>query len=232
VVALGAFLMGFACLAHNAARARLTGMHPDGVEILLGTALIGGAWAVFLLAQARRVHQAALCSGVLMMAALLSVTEFLTAPAPAEVGEALARGESKPTLALPSGEAFARLPSDAWIVTAGLPKHVRAAMLLAGGRRVYGLTDSDKPEEEARCLREFLKEPSPKYVIMDSRDYRALPGDLRQAFIRIGEASGTEERDFPKWLHTPPRSLQALILGTQQELWLLRAGGQIPQAAS
>ena len=146
-----------------------------------------------------------------MMVAMLSVSAFFVAPAPMEPAAELAR------------EKLAELPAGAQIATVGLSKHVRAAVLLNCGRKPATLTESKKPEEQARVLRKFLQEPGEKFVLMDSRDYAALAEDVRDHCIVAAARSATEERDLDQWWRERPRSLESLIRGTQQTLYLLRA---------
>ncbi len=207
LVALGQFLMGLACLGHVAMEFE----QPDAHEVIAGLLLIGGASAIFLLARAGRVQQAALWSGAIMVIAMLSVSAFFVAPAPMEPAVELARGK------------LVGLPAGSQVATVGLSKHVRTAVLLTCGLKLAVLTESKKPEEQTRVLRNSLQEPGEKFVLMDSRDYAALAEDVRKQWVVAAERSATEERDLDKWLHSRPRSLGALIRGTQQTLYLLRA---------
>ena len=207
VVALGAFLMGLACLGHVGVEFS----HPDAYEVIAGLLLIGGAWLVFGLARAGRPQQAALFSGAVMMVAMLSVSAFFVAPAPMEPAAALAR------------EKLTELPADAQLATVGLPKHVRAAVLLSCGHKPATLTESKDPEEQTRVFLKFLQEPGEKFVLMDSREYAALPADVRDHCVIAAARSATEERDLDKWWSERPRSVGSLIRGTQQTLYLLRA---------
>ncbi len=167
-MALGAFLMGLACLGHVAVESE----HPDVYEVIAGLLLIGGAAAIFRLARAGRVQQAALCGGAVVTVAMLSVSAFFIAPAPMEPAAELAR------------EKLAGLPAGAQIATVGLSKQVRAAVLLACGLKPAALTESKKPEEQTRAFRKFLQEPGEKFVLMDSRDYAALAEDVREPVRR------------------------------------------------
>jgi 4-amino-4-deoxy-L-arabinose transferase-like glycosyltransferase len=211
LVALGAFLMGLVCLGHVG----MESLHPDAHEVLAGLLLIGGAAAIFRLARAGRVQQAALCSGAIMIAALLSVSAFFVAPAPMEPAAELAR------------EKFAALPVGAQIATVGLSKQVRTAVLLNCGLKPAALTESKNPEEQTTVLRKFLLEPGEKFVLVDSRDYAAVAEDVRDRCVIAAERSATEERDLDQWLRERPRSLGPLIRGTQQTLYLLRADHQL-----
>ena len=207
VVALGIFLMGLACLGHVGVEFA----HPDAYEVIAGLALIGGAWAIFRLARAGRVQQAALCGGAIMIVAMLSVSAFFIAPAPMEPAAELAR------------EKLTGLPAGTQIATVGLSKHVRAAVLLNCGLKPATLTESKKPEEQTKALRKFLQEPGRNLCSW----IRATMPRLRRMFATIAsslaERSATEERDLDKWRRERPRSLEALIRGTQQTLYLLRA---------
>ena len=211
IAALGAFLMGLACLGHVAVESE----HPDVYEVIAGLLLIGGAGAIFRLARAGRVQQAALCSGAVVTVAMLSVSAFFIAPAPMEPAAELAR------------EKLAGLPAGAQIATVGLSKQVRAAVLLACGLKPAALTESKKPEEQTRAFRKFLQEPGEKFLLMDSRDYAALAEDVRGQCVVAAERSAAEERDLDKWLRERPRTLQSLIRGTQQTIYLLRADHQL-----
>ncbi|MGD0999334.1 MAG: phospholipid carrier-dependent glycosyltransferase [Candidatus Brocadiia bacterium] len=207
LVALCAFLMGLACLRH----VEVEYEHPDVYEVIAGLLLMGGAAAIFRLARSGRMQQAALCGGALMMIAMLSVSAFFIAPAPMEPAAELAR------------EKLAGLPAGAQVATVGLSKQVRAAVLLNCGLKPATLTESKKPAEQTEALRKFLQVPGEKFVLMDSRDYTALAEDVRDQCVVAAERSATEERDLDQWLHESPRSLAALIRGTQQTLYLLRA---------
>jgi 4-amino-4-deoxy-L-arabinose transferase-like glycosyltransferase len=207
VVALGMFLMGIACLGHVG----IERSQPDAYEVIAGLALIGGASAMFRLARAGRVQQAALCGGAIMIAAMLSVSAFFVAPAPIEPAAELAR------------EKLTQLPAGAQLATVGLSKHVRAAVLLNCGLKPATLTESKTPEEQASVLRKFLQEPGGKFVLMDSRDYAALAEDIRDSWVVVAARSATEKRDLDQWWRERPRSLESLIRGAQQTLYLLRA---------
>jgi 4-amino-4-deoxy-L-arabinose transferase-like glycosyltransferase len=206
IVMLGALLMGLACLAHVG----VGRWHPDPYEVIAGLALVGGACTMFRLTRAGRLQQAALCSGAIMTVAMLSLSAFFVAPAPMEPAAELAR------------EKLAALPAGAQIATVGLSKHVRAAVLLSCGRKPAVLTESKNPEEQARALREFLQGPGEKFLLMDSRDYAALPEEVRDRWTIAAARSATEERDLDQWRRERPRSLESLIRGTQQTLYLLR----------
>jgi 4-amino-4-deoxy-L-arabinose transferase-like glycosyltransferase len=208
LVTLGAFLMGLACLGHVG----MEPLHPDAYyEVVAGLLLTGGAAAMFRLARAGRVQQAALCGGAIATVAMLSVSAFFVAPAPMEPAVELAR------------EKLTELPAGARLATVGLSKQVRTAVLLNCGLKPDALTESKKPEEQTRAFRKFLQEPGQKFALMDSRDYAALAEDVRDQCIVVAARSAMEERDFNKWLHERPRSLKSLIRGTQQTLYLLRA---------
>ena len=207
LVALGASLMGLACLG----LAAMKRLHPDAYEAIAGLALIAGAAAIFRWARSGRVQQAALCSGAVMIVAMLSVSAFFIAPAPMEPATELAR------------EKLAGLPAGARLATVGLSKQVRTVMLLNCGLKPAALTESKKPEEQTRVLREFLRQPGEKFVLMDSRDYAALAQDVRDHCVVAAARSATEELDFDQWRRERPLSLESLIRGTQQTLYLLRA---------
>jgi len=208
IVMLGAFLMGLACLAH----AGFERSHADWRELIAGLALASGAWAMFRLGRAGRAQQAALCSGAIMIVAMLSISAFFIAPAPMEPAADLAR------------EQLTSLPADAQIGVVGLSKNVRTVVLLSCGRKPAALTESKSPQEQTRAVREFLEGAGEKFLLMDSRDYAALPSDVRERFAVIGRRSATEERDLGQWWRQRPRSLESLVRGTQQTLLLLRAG--------
>jgi 4-amino-4-deoxy-L-arabinose transferase-like glycosyltransferase len=167
IVALGAFLMGLVCLGHVGVEFS----DPDAYEVIAGLLLIAGASAIFRLARAGRAQQAALCSGAVMMVAMLSVSAFFVAPAPMEPAAELAR------------EKLTDLPAGAQLATVGLPKHVRTAVLLSCGHKPATLTESKDPEEQTKVLRKFLQEPGGKFVLMDSREYAALAEDVRDRCI-------------------------------------------------
>jgi 4-amino-4-deoxy-L-arabinose transferase-like glycosyltransferase len=205
LVALGTFLMGLICLGHVGAEFS----HPDAYEVIAGLALIGGAWATFRLARRGRLQQAALWSGAVLIVAMLSVSAFFVAPAPMEPAAELAREE------------LAKLPAGTQLAAAGLSKHVRAAVLLNCGLKAATLTESKKPEEQARVLRDLLDEPGAKYLLMDSRDFEALPPDIRARCVVLASASATEERDLDQWRSDQPRSLLSLVRGNRQTLYLL-----------
>jgi 4-amino-4-deoxy-L-arabinose transferase-like glycosyltransferase len=207
VVALGALLMGIACLGHVG----IEWLHPDAYEVVAGLALIGGAWAVFRWARAGRLQAAALCAGAVMVVAMLSISAFFIAPAPMETAGELAR------------EKLAALPASAQLATVGLSKHVRNAVLLNCGRKPLALTESKELKEQASVLRKFLQEPGAEFLLMDSRDYDALPEDIRSHCAVLAEKSAAAARDFNRWWNERPRSLTSLVRGTQQTLYLLRA---------
>jgi 4-amino-4-deoxy-L-arabinose transferase-like glycosyltransferase len=215
LVTLGVFLMGLACLGHVA----MEPLHPDAYEVIAGLLLIGGAAAMFRLARAGRVQEAALCGGAIATVAMLSVSAFFIAPAPMEPAAELAR------------EKLAGLPAGARLATVGLSKQVRTAVLLNCGLKPEALTESKKPEEQTRVFRKFLQDPGEKFALMDSRDYAALAEDLRDQCIVVAARPATEERDFNKWLQERPRSLKSLIRGTQQTLYLLRAAQNLRRPA-
>ena len=211
--------MGLICLGHVGVEFS----HPDAYEVLAGLALIGGAWTMFRLARAGRLQQAALCGGAIMIGAMLSVSAFLVAPAPMEPAAKLAR------------ENLTGLPASTQLATVGLSKHVRAAVLLNCGLKAATLTESKKPEEQAKVLHDFLREPGTEYLLMDSRDFEALPADIRARCVVLASASATEERDLDQWRREQPSSLASLIRGTRQTLYLLwtdrdlRSPGQLQE---
>jgi hypothetical protein len=145
-----------------------------------------------------------------MMVAMLSVSAFFVAPAPMEPAAELAR------------EKLTDLPAGAQLATVGLPKHVRTAVLLSCGHKPATLTESKDPEEQTKVLRKFLQEPGGKFVLMDSREYAALAEDVRDRCIIASARSATEERDLDQWRRERPCSLESLIRGAQQTLYLLR----------
>ena len=59
--------------------------------------------------------------------------------------------------------------------------------------------------------------------MIDSRDFAALPENLRRRCALFAKRSATEERDLDQWWSERPRSLLSLIRGKQQTLYLLRA---------
>jgi len=169
------------------------------------------------------VQQAALCGGAVMTMVMLSVGAFFTVPAPIEPAAELAR-DADANLSRWAGK---------WqITTIGLSKSVRAAVLLNCGQKVTawiepkkGDSESQKIDEEAQFLRNLLKKPGENVVILDSRDYEALPQDIQAGYYRIESKSAPEKRDLDQWLHQRPRSLKALVRGTQQTLYLILPSG-------
>jgi hypothetical protein len=179
--------------------------------VAAGLALIGGGCVIFRLARAGRVQQAALCGGAIMVVAMLSVSAFFIAPAPMEPAGELAR------------EKLAGLPAGTQLATVGLSKRVRAAVLLNCGLDPITLTDKREHEEQAKILRKFLQAPGAEFLLMDSRDYAAIPEDVRDHCVVVAARSAAEERDLDQWWRERPLSLGSLIRGAQQTLYLLRA---------
>jgi len=218
VAALGAWIVGLACIGHFF-------VWPNLGAIPAGVVLVVGAVAMFWLTRARRLQYAAFCGGAMMIVALMSVSAFFVAPAPME------------TAAVLTSENRAAIGPETRIATVGLSKHVRTVILLSCGRRpaewpAEGLPKDKTPLEQARFLRDFLAEPGDKLVFADGDVFGSLPSEVREKWRIAASKTGYAEPDFDfwNWLRRRPTTLYSLIQGKLVTLCLLRpvtsGGGQ------
>jgi hypothetical protein len=208
VLALGAMLMAIACVGEVVALIPL-GLAAGYVHPLPVVALIGGGVAMLLLIRRSLVQEAAFCAGAVLMIWMLSISTFFTPRAPSETTAELV-------------QAALRSPArDAQIATVGLSKTERAVVLLYSGQPVTEWTQSDKLSDQVRFLRNVLRAPGPKFVLLDHRVYSALPAELTQEFRLVASRSGMGKANLGAWLSKKPRTLRGLIEASQITLDLV-----------
>ena len=163
-----------------------------------------------------------------MILAMMSVSEFFTAPAPLDTAAYLAR-ENRAAIGPRTRVATIGFP--------GLSKHVRTVILLSCGCRptewpAENLPKDRLPLEHARFLREFLAEPGEKLVFADGDTVESIPNEVWRKWQIVACKSGYEDPDFGKWIRRGPRTLLSLIEGGRMTVYLLRpASGRGPVAS-
>jgi len=208
----GAIMLGLVC-GGQAIVLAVTGLGADFAEVVAALALIGGGAAMWLLIRQRLVQAAALCGGALMIFSMTSINAFLTPPAPKETMAALAR------------DVVAEQPKDLPIASVGLDKCARAAVLAYSGRWVTDWTDSENPSEQAEFMRELLNRSIPRLLLMEQKDYSALPDDLSRELRLIATRSGTGNLKIEAWWRRRPRTLDSLLQASRVTICLLRYEG-------
>jgi len=208
LLAGGAVMLGLVC-GGQAIVFSVNGRGTSIVELAAALAIIGGGAATWLLIRRRLVQAAALCGSALIIVSMASFSAFLIPPAPDETAAALAR------------EVVADQPKDLPIASVGLDRGTRAVVLAYSGRRVTDWTQSKKPSERAEFVRALLNRPIPRLVLMEQKDYLALPDDLSQELRLIATRSGTGRLEIAAWWHGRPRTLDSLLEASRVTICLL-----------
>jgi len=208
LLVVGAVILGLVC-GGQAIVLAITGWGASIAEVAAALVLIGGGVIMWLLMRQRLLQAAALCGGALMIVSMASINAFLTPPAPKETAAALAR------------EVITAQPKDLLIASVGLDKCARAVVLAYSGRRVTEWTDSNNPSKQAEFVRGPLSRPTPRLVLMEQKDYSALPGDLSQKLRQIATRSGTGSLEIEAWWHGRPRTLNSLLEASRVTICLL-----------
>jgi len=208
LLAGGALMLGLVC-GGQAIVLSVSGRGTSIVELAAALAIIGGGAAIWLLTRRRLVQMAVLCGSALMIVSLASINAFLTPPAPEETAAALAR------------EVVAEQPKNLPIASVGLDKSTRAVVLAYSGQRVTSWTMSKKPSEQAEFIRGLLDRPIPRLVLMEQKDYSALPDDLSRGLRLIATRSGTGRLEIRAWWRERPRTLDSLLEQSRVTICLL-----------
>jgi len=208
LLAAGAVMLGLVCIGH-AILLTIIARGTSIAEVAAALVLIGGGVIMWLLTRQRLVQAAALCGGALMIVSMASINAFLTPPAPKETAVALAR------------EVINAQPKDLQIASAGLDKCARAVVLAYSNRRVTEWTDSNNPSKQTEFVRGLLSRPTPRLVMMEQKDYSALPGDLSQKLRLIATRSGTGSLAIKAWWRGRPRTLNSLLEASRVTICLL-----------
>jgi len=208
----GAVMLGLVCAGQVIVLAA-TGQGTNIAEVAAALVLIGGGVIMWLLVRQRLVQAAALCSGALMIVSMASINAFLTPAAPKETAATLAR------------EVISTQPKDLLIASVRLDKCARAAVLAYSDRRVTEWTESNKPSEQAEFLRGLLSKPTPRLVLMEQKDYSALPGDLSQKLRLIATRSGTGSLKIKAWWRERARTANSLLEASRVTICLLHYDG-------
>jgi len=148
-----------------------------------------------------------------MIFSMTSVNAFLTPPAPKETMAALAR------------DVVAEQPKDLPIASMGLDKCARTLVLAYSGRWVTDWTDSEDPYEQAEFMSELLNRPRSRLLLMEQKDYSALPDDLSRELRLIATRSGTGSLEIRAWWRGRPRTLDSLLQASRVTICLLRYEG-------
>jgi 4-amino-4-deoxy-L-arabinose transferase-like glycosyltransferase len=207
-----AVILGLVC-GGQAVVLAVNGRGVSFAELVAALTLIGGGAAMWLLVRKRLVQAAALCGGALMIFAMTSINAFLTPPAPNETIAALAR------------DVVAEQPRDLPIASVGLDKCARAAVTAYSGRWITDWTDSENPSEQVEFASELLNRPIPRLILIEQKDYSALPADLSKELRLIATRSGTGRPEIAAWRHGRPRTLDSLIEASRVTICLLRYEG-------
>lgn len=220
LLAVGAVMLGLVCGGHAIVLA-ITSQATSISEVAAALVLIGGGVIMWLLARQRLLQAAALCAAALMIVSMASINAFLTPPAPKETVAALAR------------EVISEQPKDLLIASVGLDKCARAAVVAYSDRRVTEWTESNKPFQKAEFVRGLLITPIPRLVLMDQKDYSALPDDLSKKLRLIATRSGTGNLEIKAWWRGRPRTLNSLLEASRVTICLLHydaGSGDSPKA--
>jgi hypothetical protein len=210
----GSFMLGSVC-GGQAIVLPINGRGTSIIELVAALAIIGGGATIWLLIRQQLVQMAALCGSVLMIVSLASINAFLTPPAPEETAAALAR------------EVVAKQSKYLPIASVGLDKSTRAVVLAYCGRRVNDWTMSKKTSEQVGFMRGLLDKPIPRLVLMEQKDYSALPDDLSQGLRLIASRSGTGRLEIAAWWRGKCRTLDSLLERSRVTICLLCYTGDL-----
>ncbi|NOZ21278.1 MAG: phospholipid carrier-dependent glycosyltransferase [Planctomycetes bacterium] len=176
VLAAGGVVAGVVCIAHFALLA-WAGVGGASVQPVIGAILACGGVLMAVFIRKRLLRWAALYGAAVMVLAMASFDAFLLRPESTEAAAGLAR------------EVVASQPDEVQIVTVGLSKHDRAAVLLYGRRRVDEWTDATDFPAQIVFLHDLLRRPGGKLILLDDKDYTALPDSIRQRLRIVASRS-------------------------------------------
>ncbi len=204
----GALILGLVC-GGQAIVLSVSGRGMSIVELAAALAMIGGGVAIWLLTRRGLVQRAVLCGSALVIVSLASINAFLTPPAPEETAAVLAR------------EVVAGQPKNWPIASVGLDKSTRAVVLAYSGQRITNWTMSKKPSEQAEFIRGLLERPISRLVLMEQRDYSALPDDHSRELRLLASRSGTGRLEIGAWWRGRSRTLDSLLEQSRVTICLL-----------